>query len=59
MIERTIYPEQIGAMIAALEPDAISHTEPLAESEDRYLPGTVAFTVHNSAATTALSRRRG
>ncbi|MEV0495558.1 MULTISPECIES: GntR family transcriptional regulator [Streptomyces] len=109
MIERTIYPEQIGAMIARLEPDAISHTEPLAEqgvvfadaehtvdlvwaaaedagllgcaeggplirerrratdpagtplewSEDRYLPGTVAFTVHNSVATTALSRRRG
>ncbi|MCR8577368.1 GntR family transcriptional regulator [Streptomyces sp. Isolate_219] len=109
MIERTIYPEHIGAVIAGLEPDAISHTEPLAEqgvafadadhtidlvyagaddarllgcaagaalirerrratdpagtplewSEDRYLPGTVAFTVHNSVATTTLSRRRG
>ncbi|MFF4795937.1 GntR family transcriptional regulator [Streptomyces sp. NPDC001276] len=109
MIERTIYPEHIGAVIADLEPDAISHTEPLAKqgvvfadaehtvdlvyadgedarllgcdegaplmrerrratdpagtplewSEDRYLPGTVSFTVHNSAASTALSRRRG
>ncbi|GLW99067.1 GntR family transcriptional regulator [Microtetraspora sp. NBRC 16547] len=109
MIERTIYPERIGAMIVRLEPDAVSHTEPLAEqgvvfadaehtvdlvyadaedarllgcaeggplirerrratdpagtplewSEDRYLPGTVSFTVHNSVAMTALSRRRG
>ncbi|MFF5209595.1 hypothetical protein [Streptosporangium sp. NPDC000396] len=32
---------------------------PLEWSEDRYLPGTVAFTVHNSVATTTLSRRRG
>ncbi|MEZ0066957.1 GntR family transcriptional regulator [Streptacidiphilus sp. MAP12-20] len=31
---------------------------PVEWSEDRYLPGTVAFTVHNSLATTALSRRR-
>ncbi|MFE5097463.1 GntR family transcriptional regulator [Streptomyces sp. NPDC056638] len=109
MIERTIYPEHIGAVIARLESEAVSHTEPLADqgvmfadaehtvdlvyaddedarllgcdpgsplmrerrratdpagtplewSEDRYLPGTVSFTVHNSAASTALSRRRG
>lgn len=108
MIERTLYPERVGAMIAGLETDAVSHTEPLADlgvvfadaehtidlvhadtedarllgcaaggplirerrrvtdpagtplawSEDRFLPGTVAFTVHNSVATTALSRRR-
>ncbi|GAA3378271.1 GntR family transcriptional regulator [Streptomyces sannanensis] len=32
---------------------------PLAWSEDRFLPGTVSFTVHNSVATTSLSRRRG
>ncbi|MET9657589.1 GntR family transcriptional regulator [Streptomyces sp. NPDC006510] len=32
---------------------------PLMWSDDRFLPGTVAFTVHNSVATTALSRRRG
>jgi GntR family transcriptional regulator len=30
---------------------------PVEWSEDRYLPGTVAFTVHNSIATSALSRR--
>ncbi|GAA1926568.1 GntR family transcriptional regulator [Streptantibioticus ferralitis] len=30
---------------------------PVEWSEDRYLPGTVAFTVHNSSATTGLSRR--
>ncbi|MFE5163630.1 GntR family transcriptional regulator [Streptomyces sp. NPDC056697] len=108
MIERTIYVEHVGAMIARLEPEAISHLEPLTEqgvvfadaehtvdlvyadaedaellgceegaplmrerrratdpagtplewSEDRYLPGTVSFTVHNSVASTALSRRR-
>lgn len=32
---------------------------PVEWSEDRYLPGTVAFTVHNSLATSALSRRHG
>lgn len=32
---------------------------PLLWSDDRFLPGTVSFTVHNSVATTALSRRRG
>ncbi|MYV98599.1 GntR family transcriptional regulator [Streptomyces sp. SID3343] len=32
---------------------------PVEWSQDRYLPGTVAFTVHNSVATTALYRRRG
>ncbi|MFE6755739.1 UTRA domain-containing protein [Streptomyces sp. NPDC057684] len=32
---------------------------PLEWSEDRYLPGTVSFTVHNSATSTALSRPRG
>jgi GntR family transcriptional regulator len=31
---------------------------PVEWSEDRYLPGTVAFTVHNSVASTALSRQR-
>lgn len=30
---------------------------PLEWSEDRYLPGTVAFTVHNSIATSTLARR--
>lgn len=30
---------------------------PVEWSEDRYLPGTVAFTVHNSRAASALSRR--
>ncbi|WP_377273307.1 GntR family transcriptional regulator [Peterkaempfera sp. SMS 1(5)a] len=30
---------------------------PVEWSEDRYLPGTVAFTVHNSIAASALSRR--
>ncbi|MFJ1550255.1 GntR family transcriptional regulator [Streptomyces sp. NPDC088246] len=109
MIERTLYPERIGALIERLDPHAISHTDPLAEegvvfadtehtidlvyadaddarllgcapdaplmrerrratdqagrplmwSDDRFLPGTIAFTVHNSVATTALSRRRG
>ncbi|MFF4094237.1 GntR family transcriptional regulator [Streptomyces sp. NPDC001834] len=109
MIERTLYPEHIGAMITRLEPQAISHTEllteegvvfadtehtidlvqaeaddarllgctpdapllrerrratdqsgrPLLWSDDRFLPGTIAFTVHNSVATTALLRRRG
>jgi GntR family transcriptional regulator len=32
---------------------------PLHWSDDRFLPGTLTFTVHNSAATTAMSRRRG
>ncbi|GGT64813.1 GntR family transcriptional regulator [Streptomyces atratus] len=109
MIERTLYPEHIGAMIARLEHDAMSHTESLTEegvvfadtehtidlvhaeaddarllgcapdaplmrerrratdqagrpllwSDDRFVPGTIAFTVHNSVATTALLRRRG
>lgn len=109
MIERTVYPERIGALVRGFPVDAVSHTEPLEElgvlftdadhtidqwpadaedarllgcppgtsllrerrrttdptgvpvewSQDRYLPGTVAFTVHNSVATTALSRRRG
>lgn len=31
---------------------------PVEWSEDRYLPGTVAFTVHNSLASTALTRHR-
>lgn len=30
---------------------------PVEWSEDRYLPGTVAFTVHNSIAASALGRR--
>ncbi|GAB2630153.1 GntR family transcriptional regulator [Prescottella soli] len=109
MLERAIYPEQIGKLIAALPPDAPSHAHPLLDegvvftdadhtidlveadpddarflgcaegspllrerrrvtdpastpllwSDDRFLPGTVSFTVHNSVATTALSRRRG
>ncbi|WP_331283922.1 GntR family transcriptional regulator [Streptomyces sp. H39-S7] len=32
---------------------------PVEWSQDRYLPGTVAFTVHNSTAVTSLSRRTG
>ncbi|UVJ39281.1 GntR family transcriptional regulator [Arthrobacter sp. CJ23] len=32
---------------------------PLLWSEDRFLPGTVSFTVHNSAAVSSLARRRG
>ncbi|HWU33269.1 MAG TPA: GntR family transcriptional regulator [Marmoricola sp.] len=32
---------------------------PLHWAEDRIIPGTFVFTVHNSAATTAMSRRRG
>ncbi|MBB5933191.1 GntR family transcriptional regulator [Streptomyces zagrosensis] len=109
MVERTVYPEHIGALIARLKPDAVSHTVRLEEqgvmiadaqhtvdlvradaddarllgcrpgdallrerrrstdpagapiewSDDRYLPGTVAFTVHNSAASGSLARRRG
>ncbi|WP_228001483.1 GntR family transcriptional regulator [Nocardia australiensis] len=109
MLERAIYPEQIGQLIAALPTDAPSHaypllgegvvfadadhtidlvdadaddarllgcgegspllrerrrvtdpaSTPLLWSDDRFLPGTVSFNVHNSMATTALSRRRG
>ncbi|WP_405577320.1 GntR family transcriptional regulator [Streptomyces sp. NBC_01190] len=107
MVERTVYPARVGALVAALPPDAVSHTEALLEqgvmftdaehtidlawadaddtrlldcpagqvllrerrrstdptgvpmewSEDRYLPGTVAFTVHNSVAASTLGRR--
>ncbi|GGO97621.1 GntR family transcriptional regulator [Wenjunlia tyrosinilytica] len=107
MVERTTYPERVGAIVAALPKGAVSHSEPLEEhgvifadadhtidvvvadaddakllgcavgdpllrewrcttdpggtpvewSQDRYLPGTVAFTVHNSTATTALGRQ--
>lgn len=32
---------------------------PLHWSDDRFLPGVVSFTVHTSAATTSLTRRRG
>jgi len=109
MLERAIYPEQIGKLVADLPPDAPSHASPLLDagvvfadadhtvdlveaevddarhlgcvegspllrerrrvtdpastpllwSDDRFLPGTVSFTVHNSVASTALSRRRG
>jgi GntR family transcriptional regulator len=108
MIERTVYPAPVGALVEAMPDDAVSVTElleaqgvvladadhtvdlafadaddvrllgcppgaallrerrratdptgaPVEWSEDRYLPGTVAFTVHNSPATTALTRRR-
>lgn len=107
MIERSIYPQWVGGLVARLPPDAVSHTEPLQKygvvfadadhiidltfadandaallscgegepllherrrstdqvgtpvewSEDRYLPNTVAFTVHNSRAVSALARR--
>ncbi len=107
MVERSVYPAHIGELVAALDPDAVSHTVPLEEqgvlftdarhtidiafadaddarllgcapgdpllrerrrttdpsgapvewSQDRYLPGTVAFQVHNSTATGSLSRR--
>ncbi|MDH6113421.1 GntR family transcriptional regulator [Kitasatospora sp. MAP12-15] len=106
MVERTVYPQHIGQLVAQLPPDVVSHTEQLREhgilftdadhtidvvaanaedakllgcrrgapllrerrrttdptgtpvewSQDRYLPGTVAFSVHNSLATSALSR---
>jgi GntR family transcriptional regulator len=109
MVERSLYPQWVGELVARLAPDAVSHTEPLQKqgvifadadhtidlasadaddarllgcvegeallrerrrstdpvgtpvewSEDRYLPGTVAFTVHNSRAASALSRRPG
>jgi GntR family transcriptional regulator len=32
---------------------------PLHWSDDRFLPGTISFSVHNSAAITAMARRRG
>jgi GntR family transcriptional regulator len=108
MVERTVYPESVGTLVAAMPADAVSVTElleaegvvladadhtvdlaladaddarlldcapgapllrerrrtsdptgvPVEWSEDRYRAGTVAFTVHNSLATTALSRTR-
>ncbi|MDJ1137441.1 GntR family transcriptional regulator [Streptomyces iconiensis] len=109
MVERTVYPEAIGALVAELDADTVSYTvrleeqgvlfadaqhtldlvqadkddaellgcrpgEPLLRerrrstdpagapiewSEDRYLPGTVAFTVHSSATSGSLARRPG
>lgn len=109
MVERTVYPEPIGQLVADLRRDAISHMDPLIDDgivvadlehsidmvtageddarllgcspetplmrerrratdpagvplhwcDDRFLPGTVTFTVHNSTANTAMSRRRG
>jgi GntR family transcriptional regulator len=109
MVERSIYPERVGDVVARLPADAVSHTEPLMAhgilftdahhtidlvgadaddarllgcavgeallrerrrttdptgspvewSEDRYLPGEVAFTVHNSTAASTLGRRQG
>lgn len=108
MVERTVYPEPIGALVAELDPDTVSHTVRLEEqgvliadaqhtidlaradaddarllgcrpgdpllrerrrstdptgapiewSDDRYLPGTMAFTVHSSTASGSLARRR-
>ncbi|MEY9844933.1 GntR family transcriptional regulator [Streptacidiphilus sp. BW17] len=108
MVERTVYGEPIGALVAEMPGDAVSVTEllesnglvladadhtidltladaddaallgcepgapllrerrrttdptglPIEWSEDRYLPGTVAFTVHNSLAATTLARLR-
>jgi GntR family transcriptional regulator len=107
MVERTVYPEWVGALVERFDPDADSHSalleaegvlftdadhtidltradaddarllecgtgeallreqrrstdpagRPVEWSDDRYLPGTVAFTVHNSTQSTALSRR--
>ncbi|MFD4231924.1 GntR family transcriptional regulator [Streptomyces sp. NPDC058545] len=107
MVERSIYPARVGALVAELPPDTVSHTEalvmqgvlftdadhtidltwadaddarlldcpvgqvllrerrrttnpagvPVEWSEDRYLPGTIAFTVHNSVATSTLGRQ--
>ncbi len=109
MLERTVYPSRVGAVIERLAADSLSHTEvfdasgivfadsehtidvvaadrtdvealgcvegtgllreirratdpagvPLLWSEDRFLPGTVSFAVHNSAAVSSLARRRG
>ena len=108
MVERTVYPQPVGALVAVMPAEAVSVTEllvrhgvlladadhtidlvladeqdaellgcaagdpllrerrrttdpagvPVEWSEDRYLPGTVAFTVHNSLASSALSRLR-
>ncbi|PWI45695.1 GntR family transcriptional regulator [Streptomyces sp. ICBB 8177] len=107
MVERTVYPERVGEIVAACDPATVSHTVPMEErgvvitdahhtidvtgadeddsrllgcrvgdallrerrrstdpagspvewAEDRYLPGTIAFAVHNSAAASSLSRR--
>ncbi|MFG3257254.1 GntR family transcriptional regulator [Streptomyces sp. NPDC048172] len=109
MVERTVYPEAVGALVAELEPDTVSFTVRLEEqgvlfadaqhtidlvpadatdaellgcgegdvllreqrrstdpagapiefSEDRYLPGTVAFTANSSAGSGSLARRAG
>ncbi|NUP49147.1 MAG: GntR family transcriptional regulator [Catenulispora sp.] len=106
MLERTTYPEPVGAIVEPLPPDTVSVTEhleragisvadaehtidliradpedaehlhcavgdpllrerrrstdpagiPLEWSEDRYLPGSIAFVVHNSLASTPLTR---
>ncbi|MDJ0379998.1 GntR family transcriptional regulator [Streptomyces sp. G-G2] len=108
MVERTTYPEAVGALVAAMPPDTVSYSDELALhgvlfmdahhtidlvpadahdalllgcrageallrerrrstdpagapvewSQDRYLPGTVSFTVHTTAAS-ALGRRLG
>ena len=108
MVERTAYPQAVGALVSGMPPEAVSVTEllerhgivladadhtidlvlaeaedaellgcpvgspllrerrrttdpagvPVEWSEDRYLPGTVAFTMHNSLASTALTRSR-
>jgi GntR family transcriptional regulator len=108
MVERTVYPQAVGELVAAMPVGAVSVTEllaghgvvladadhtidlvsadaedaallgcavgeallrerrrttdpagvPVEWSEDRYLPGTVAFVVHNSLASSVLSRRR-
>ncbi|MEV7723296.1 GntR family transcriptional regulator [Streptomyces sp. NPDC087917] len=108
MVERTTYPDAVGALVAAMPADTVSYSEELARhgvlftdahhtidialadardatllgcpqgapllrerrratdptgspvewSQDRYLPGTVAFTAH-STATGALGRRLG
>jgi GntR family transcriptional regulator len=108
MVERTVYPQAVGTLVAAMPAEAVSVTDllaghgvvladadhtidlvlagaqdaqllgcaagdallrerrrttdpagvPVEWSEDRYLPGTVAFTVHNSLASSALTRRR-
>jgi len=108
MVERTTYPNSVGALVAQMPADADSVTDLLAQhgvlfadadhtidlalagpqdaellgcavggpllrehrrttdpagvpvewSDDRYLPGTVAFSVHNSLASSALTRRR-
>ncbi|MCX5195192.1 GntR family transcriptional regulator [Streptomyces sp. NBC_00249] len=108
MVERTTYPREVGALVAAMPPDTLSYSEQLARhgvlftdahhtidiafadaedaallgcrageallrerrrstdpagtpvewSQDRYLPGTVAFTAHSTGAF-ALGRRLG